>query len=82
VAQCDVTDLEERILLLTLKLIGAENADTARSFLVVDTGLRALEQLEDVVNDNRLKVDLLLVVKVLGLQLDLKAQDELRDRRT
>ena len=65
------TYLEERVLLLALKLVGAEELQTAGGFLVSQTVLVALKQLEDIVDNDSLQVDLLLVVEVLGLQLDL-----------
>ena len=66
------THLEEGVLLLALELVGTEELETACSLLVGKTVLVALEQLEDIVDDDSLEVDLLLVVKVFGLELDLK----------
>ena len=63
--------LKERVLLLALELVGAEELETAVGLLVSQTVLVALEQLEDVIDDDGLEVDLLLVVEVLGLELDL-----------
>ena len=63
--------LEEGVLLLALELVGAEELKTAVGLLVRQTVLVALEQPEDVIDHDSLQVDLLLVVEVLGLQLDL-----------
>ena len=67
------TYLQERVLLLALELVGAEKFKTAVGLLVVKTILVALKQLENVIDDDSLKVDLLLVVEVLGLELNLRA---------
>ena len=64
--------LKEGILLLALQLVGAEELETACSLLVGETVLVTLEQLEDIVDNDGLKVNLLLVVKILSLELDLK----------
>jgi hypothetical protein len=45
---------------------------TALSFVVRKTLFIALEELEDVVDDDGLKVDLFLVVQVLGGEFDLR----------
>lgn len=63
--------LEECVLLLDLELVGAEQLETALSLLYGETVLVALEQLEDVVDDDGLEVDLFLIVQVLRLELDL-----------
>ena len=65
--------LEEGVLLLTLELVGAEKFETAVGFVISKTGLVALKKLEDIVDNDGLEVDLLLVVEVLGLELDLRA---------
>jgi hypothetical protein len=67
-----MTNLQERVLLLGLQLVGTENAETAGGLLAGKTILRRLEEREDVVDDNGLQVDLLLVVQVLSLKLDLE----------
>lgn len=64
--------LQERILLLTLEFVGAEQFQTTSGFLPSETLLRALEKLEDVINDDGLQVDLLLIVQVLGRELNLR----------
>ena len=66
-----MTYLEEGVLLLALELVGAEKFETTGGLVVGETVLIALEELEDVVDDDGLKVDLLLVVEVLSLELDL-----------
>ena len=63
--------LKERVLLLALELVGAEKFETAIGFVISKTGLVALKELEDVVDNDGLEVDLLLVVQILGLELDL-----------
>jgi hypothetical protein len=80
VALEDVTDLEERVLLLALELVRAEDTETTSGLLVVETTFAALKQLEDVVDYYSLQVDLLLVVKVLGLELNLNTDDETNQR--
>ena len=67
----DMTNLEEGVLLLALELVGTEKLQTTGGLLVSETVLVALKQLEDIVDNDRLEVDLLLVVEVLGLELDL-----------
>ena len=63
--------LEEGVLLLALELVGAEKFETAIGLVISKTGLVALKELEDVVDNDGLEVDLLLVVQILGLELDL-----------
>lgn len=58
---------------LTLKFVGTEKLKTAVGLLVSQTFLVALKQLEDVIDDNGLKIDLLLVVKIFGLELNLRS---------
>ncbi len=66
-----MTYLEEGVLLLALEPVGTEKLETAGSLVVGKTVLVALKQLEDIVDNDGLKVDLLLVVEVLSLELDL-----------
>lgn len=66
-----MTHLQERILLLGFELVRTEETKTALSLVGGETLLRALEQSEDILNDDGLEVDLLLVVEVFGLELDL-----------
>ena len=68
--ECD-TDLQNGVLLLLLELVGTENLNTTGSLLVIETGVGALEELEDVVDVYFLNVDLVLVVEVLSSELDL-----------
>ena len=63
--------LKERVLLLALELVGAEKFETTGGLVVGETVLIALEELEDVIDDDGLEVDLLLVVEVLSLELNL-----------
>ena len=65
------TDLKNGVLLLRLELVGTEELETALGLGGRKTLLGTLEQLEDVVDDNGLKVDLFFVVKVVGLEFDL-----------
>ena len=67
--------LKERVLLLALELVGAEKFETAVGFVISKTGLVALKELEDVVDDDRLEVDLVLVVKIFRAKLDLMEAD-------
>jgi hypothetical protein len=75
------TNLQERILLLRLELVRPENGKTTLRLLLGQTSLGGLEESEDVLNDNRLEVDLLLVVEVLSLQLNLRKQSCQKRRR-
>ena len=65
------TYLEEGVLLLALELVGTEKLQTTGGLLVSETVLVALKQLEDIVDNDRLEINLLLIVEVLGLELDL-----------
>jgi hypothetical protein len=67
------THLEEGVLLLALQLVGAKELKTTGSLVRGKTVLVALEELEHVLDDDGLKVDLLLIVEVLSLELDLCA---------
>ena len=67
-----ITNLEKSILLLLLKLVRAENVVTTLGLVSRKTSIVALQELEDVLDNDCLEVDLLLVVKVFGLELDLK----------
>jgi hypothetical protein len=66
------TNLEESVLLLALELVRAKETKTALNLSGVETTLRALKQSEDVLENDGLKVDLLLIVEVLCLEFDLK----------
>ena len=66
-----MTNLQEGILFLMLELVVTENFNTTCSFLVRETLLRAVEEFKHVVDHNGFQVNLFLVVKVLGLELDL-----------
>jgi hypothetical protein len=63
--------LEKSVLLLRLELVGPEKLQTTLSLLAGETVMVALEELEDIIDDNGLKVDLFFVVQVVGGQLDL-----------
>jgi hypothetical protein len=65
--QKKLTYLEEGILLLRLELVGPEEFKTALCLLRRETVLVALEELEDILHDDRLEVNLFLVVEILGL---------------
>ena len=65
------THLQEGVLFLALELVGTEKLQTTGGLLVSETVLVALKQLKDIVDNDRLEVDLLLIVEVLGLELDL-----------
>ena len=64
--------LENRVLLLRFKPVGTEQLKTTHGFVRGETVLVALQELEDVVNDNSLQIYFFLVVEVLCLQLDLQ----------
>jgi hypothetical protein len=67
------TYLKERVLLLALELVGTKDTETTSGLVVSKTVLVALKQREDIIDDNGLEVDLLLVVKVLCLELNLRS---------
>jgi len=67
-----MTNLQEGVLFLGLELVGTENFKTTCSFLIRETLLRALEKFKHVVNHKGFQVNLLLVVKVFGLELNLR----------
>ena len=69
------THLKERVLLLRFELVRTENVVTALRLFSVETLIVALEELEDIVDDDGLKIDLFLVIKVLGLELNLRHVD-------
>ena len=73
------TYLEEGVLLLVLELVGTENLEAAGSLLAGKTLVVALEELEDVLDGDGLDVDLLLVVQVLGFELDLRERRQFDD---
>jgi len=68
------TNLEERVLLLMLELVGTEELETTDGLGLGKPLFGALEELEDVLEDDSLEVDLFLIVQVFGLQLDLKRE--------
>ena len=57
-------------MLFGLELVRAEEFETTAGFLVGETALGTLEELEHVLHDNGLEVDFLLVVQVLGAKLN------------
>jgi len=54
--------LEQGTLLLLLKLIMPKETDTARGLFSIETLVSALEEGEDIVDDNSLKVDFFLII--------------------
>ena len=58
-------------MLLGLELVGTKEFETTLGLFLGKTFLGTLEEGEDVVEHDRLEVDLVLVVEVLGLELDL-----------
>ena len=66
-----MTCLEEGVLLLNLELVRAEQLNTTDGLFLGQTVLVALEQLENVVDDDSLQVDFFFVVQILCLELDL-----------
>ena len=66
------TYLQECILLLIFELVGTEKFEAAFSLFTLETFGVALEELEDVLDDDRLQIDLFLVIQIFGLELDLK----------
>ena len=66
-----ITNLEESILLLLLKLVRAENVVTTLGLVSRQTSIVTLQELEDVLDNDSLEVDLLLIIQVFCLQFDL-----------
>ena len=66
-----ITNLEKSILLLLLKLVRAENVVTTLGLVSRETSIVALQELEDVLDNDCLEVDLLLIIQVFCLQFDL-----------
>ena len=58
-------------MLLRFKSVGAKKLETTGGLCRVETSIRALQELEDVVDDDSFQIDLVLVVQVLRAQLDL-----------
>ena len=69
--EVDSAYLEECILLLRLELVGTKDLEATGNLLIGETAVVALKQLEDIVDDDGLKVNLFLIVQVLGAKLDL-----------
>lgn len=67
-----IPHLKERVLVLLLELVGAEELNTTVGLLKSETLIGTLQELEHVVEDDGLQVNLFLVVEILGLQLDLE----------
>ena len=65
------TYLKESILFLVFEPVRAEDFITALRLFLGETLIVALEELEDILNDDRLKVNLFLVVEVLCAKLNL-----------
>jgi hypothetical protein len=65
------TDLQERVLLFAFETVGTEDFKAALGLGGVETFAVALEEREDVVDGDGLEVDLLLIVKILGFELNL-----------
>ena len=55
--------LEESVLLLRLKLVGTKQLQTTTSLLFRKTILIALEEFEDIVDDDSLEIDFILIVR-------------------
>ena len=68
--------LEEGVLLFTLELVGAKEVETTLGFFRVETLFRALEKFEHIVDNDGLKIDLLLVVEVFSRELNLGRDSE------
>ena len=71
-----ITNLEKSILLLLLKLVRAENVVTTLGLISRETSIVALQELEDVLDNDCLEVDLLLIIQVFCFQFDLNENDE------
>ena len=66
-----ITNLEKSILFLLLKLVRAEYVVTTLGLVSRETSIVALQELEDVLDNDSLEVDLLLIIQVFCLQFDL-----------
>ena len=64
------TYLEESVLLLRLELVGAKGVGAALGLFFGETLVVALDELEDVLDDDCLEVDLFLIVEVLRTRLN------------
>ena len=77
----EITYLKKSILLLRLEPVGAEKFETAGSLRRFETLVVTLQELEDVVDDDRLEVDLVLVVKIFRAKLDLRLDEKIGGKR-
>ena len=72
--------LQEGVLFLGLEFVGAEDFETVGGLWGIEALVVALEKLEDVVDDDRLEIDLFLVVEILCLEFDLGRSGEMARR--
>lgn len=64
-------DLKNWVLLLLFEFVGTKNLQTTLGLFRSETLIVTLEKCEDVFDNDRLEVDLFLVIEVIGLKLDL-----------
>ena len=67
-----MADLQERVLLLGFQPVGAKQLETALRLGCVEAFVGALEERKDVIEHDGLEVDFVLVVEILGLELNLR----------
>ena len=63
--------LEEGILFLRLKPVGSKECETTSGLFSIQAVIITLEELEDIVDNDSLKVDFFLIIQILCRQLDL-----------
>lgn len=74
--------LQESILLFGLKLVGTKEFQTTEGLFLSKTVVVALEQLEDIVDDDCLKINFFLVVQILSFQLNLNKASKQQARNS
>lgn len=63
-----MTHLQERILILRFQLVRSEDLVTTLRLFIVETAIVALEEFEDIVDEDCFQVDFLLIVQVFCLE--------------
>jgi hypothetical protein len=59
--------LEEGILLLRLKPVGSKETETTSGLFSIQAIIITLEELEDIVDNDSLKVDFFLIIQIICL---------------
>ena len=66
---------------LRFELVRTKDLETTSGFGLFKTLIGTLKKLEDIFDDDRLEVDLFLIIQIFRLQLDLKKTAEQKTRR-